>query len=195
MALFLTERLLCRHLGEGDVDELDVVWGNPATMPFIGKGAPLSRAEAAEWVEGCLRRYASHGFGTSAVLERATGRLIGTCGVVQPHPSGPYELLVIIAHGAWGKGYGTEISRGMLGYVFANFPAVVDVETKADIADFRGINLAQKLATRFSRLYFARRRTYCVYSVERSELLGRAMPRAGGHFTKPRNWISWSMRT
>lgn len=112
--LFMTERLGCRHLQKADAEELRRIGGSPASMRFIGQGVALTDAEIREWLAGCLERYASHGFGTSAVTRQSDDRLVGTCGVVQPLEHGPFQLLVILAQDAWNHGYGTEIARGML---------------------------------------------------------------------------------
>jgi [ribosomal protein S5]-alanine N-acetyltransferase len=103
-----TERLDLRPLEPGDVDALYVVVGDPISMRFYPQ--PFNRARTTVWIEWALARYERDGFGLLAVVERATGELIGDCGpMVQPvNGSDHVELGWHIRRDRHGLGYATE---------------------------------------------------------------------------------------
>lgn len=116
--MFETSRLLARHFEADDLDDFAALCADPEVMRFVGDGSPLMRSEVAHWIEVCQDKYANRGYGTSAIIERATGVFIGYCGVVRPPDQDFDELIYVFHRKSWGKGYATEIGREMLAHVF-----------------------------------------------------------------------------
>ena len=80
MALILeTPRLALREFGLGDYDDLCLMLRDAETM-YAYEHA-FSEAEARAWLQKQLDRYAADGFGLWAVILKATGALIGQCGL------------------------------------------------------------------------------------------------------------------
>ena len=73
-----TERLLLRPLVPDDLDAFLPVVSDPWSMRFYPN--PFDREKAHEWIKRVAERYERDGFGLLAVVERATGELIGDCG-------------------------------------------------------------------------------------------------------------------
>jgi RimJ/RimL family protein N-acetyltransferase len=120
--MFTTERLLVRHFTPDDLDDFAALCADPLAMRYMGDGETLPRSEVERWIGICQQKYATRGYGTSAVFERASSRFIGYCGVVRA-PDRDFDEIVYAYHVAfWGKGYATEAGRAMLAYVFARSP-------------------------------------------------------------------------
>lgn len=118
--MFATERLLVRHFQPGDLDNFAALCADPQVMRFVGDGTTLPRSGVEQWIDICQTKYATRGYGTSAVFEKATGVFIGYCGVVRALGNDFDELIYVYHVAAWGKGYATEAGRAMLAYVFAH---------------------------------------------------------------------------
>lgn len=117
--IFETERLLVRHFGPDDLDNFAELCADPEVLRYVGDGTTLSREEVAHWIEVCKDKYATRGYGTSAVFDK-TGAFVGYCGVVRAPGNDFDELIYVFHRSAWGRGYATEVGRAMLGYVLAH---------------------------------------------------------------------------
>jgi RimJ/RimL family protein N-acetyltransferase len=103
-----TERLSLRPMTTEDVDALVPVLGDAQAMRFYPR--PFDRAMVEGWVARTLERYADDGFGLLALVERATGEVIGDCGpTLQDVDGSPFvELGWHVRADRQGRGYATE---------------------------------------------------------------------------------------
>lgn len=117
MTELLTERLLLRAFVPDDFEAHAAICADPDVMRYIRAGA-LTRAES--WWQ--LARYMGHwqlrGYGLFAVVERATDRLVGHLGYIDPEGGAGFELGWALAREAWGKGYALEGTRAALRHAF-----------------------------------------------------------------------------
>ena len=81
MHILETERLLLREFVPDDVDALAAVLSDPETMRYYP--AALDRAGVAAWIERNRRRYADAGHGLWAMVLKASGEVIGDCGLAR----------------------------------------------------------------------------------------------------------------
>lgn len=116
--MFETDRLRARQFIPADLDDFAALCADSEVMRFVGAGTTLEPAEVAHWIDVCQEKYATRGYGTSAIFERATGAFAGYCGVVRAPDQDFDELIYVFHQKFWGKGYATEIGREMLAYVF-----------------------------------------------------------------------------
>lgn len=149
--MFETERLAVRHFQPDDLDPFAALCADPRVMRFMGDGETLPRETVAYWIEVCQQKYATRGYGTSAVFEKDGGQFVGYCGVVRAPENDFDELIYAFVVDAWGKGYATEVGRPMLDYVFAHSTleriyATIHPENTASA------HVAEKLGFRFERL-------------------------------------------
>ncbi len=116
--LFETERLYVRHFEPSDLDDFAALCADTRAMKFVEDGTTLPRHQVERWIDVCQQKYATRGYGTSAVFEKSFNRFLGCCGVVRA-PDHDFDELIYVYHvEAWGQGYATEAARGMLKYVF-----------------------------------------------------------------------------
>lgn len=104
-----------------DVPAAHLVYSDPVVMRYVGHGAVRSVAGT----ESMLRQYMSHqrahGFGFWAVIDNATGALIGDAGLART-VDGEVEMGYTLGQAWWGRGIATqaaglcvETARGPLG--------------------------------------------------------------------------------
>lgn len=114
--LFETERLCVRRITAEDLDAMAAVYGDAEAMRWVGEGEPLSRDGCAAWLGVTFGNYETRGYGMSAVELRETGRVIGFCGLVHPGGQPEAEIKYAFLRESWGRGFATEVVRGMLDY-------------------------------------------------------------------------------
>ena len=114
----VTARLVLRPVECGDLEPLKAIWGDPDVMAHMGRGT-RDAAESLMRLQELIDHQRRHGFGKWAAIERATGDLIGYCGI-ELYEKGPdVELGFCLARSAWGRGYATEAARAWLEHAFA----------------------------------------------------------------------------
>jgi ribosomal-protein-alanine N-acetyltransferase len=115
-----TERLILREFRADDARDLLAVFSDDYARRFYPD--MITEAAAADWIGRNLERYAGHGFGLWAVIERGTGRLIGDCGPTWQNVGGPtiLEIGYHIAPDRRGHGFALEAARACLATAFAS---------------------------------------------------------------------------
>lgn len=119
-----TERLRLRELVPADYDDLCLMLRDAETM-YAYEHA-FSEAEVREWLQKQLDRYAEYGFGLWAVILKATGELIGQCGLTMQDCGGFGQVLevgYIFNRAHWHRGYATEAARACRDYAFEKLGA------------------------------------------------------------------------
>jgi RimJ/RimL family protein N-acetyltransferase len=119
-----TERLALRRFTADDADLLIELDGDPAVMRYLTGGEPTAPEVVRErHLPGIIAGYQKWGgdLGLFAAYEKDGGAFIGWF-CLRPEPDGPLdevELGYRLRQAAWGKGYATECSRGLLRKAFA----------------------------------------------------------------------------
>ena len=110
-----TDRLLLRPIEKDDIARFVAIYADPEVMRHIGSGGPATPEETTELIGRRMAEYASRGYGILAVVEKASGELIGRCGLLHWQIEGTDELEVgyILARSAWGRGYATEAASAV----------------------------------------------------------------------------------
>ena len=113
-----TARLTLRPLRGGDFDELCSLLGDGDALALWGE--PLDRKGTRRWIARNRARYARDGFGRCAVVLRATGELVGDCGLSRTTVEGTPEVELgwIVASAYRGKGVATEAAEAWRDYAF-----------------------------------------------------------------------------
>jgi RimJ/RimL family protein N-acetyltransferase len=79
-----TERLVLRPFVRSDLADLAALHAEPSFWWYPLRG-PMSDEDTAGFLDRVIGRYESDGFGVEALVERASGKLIGWAGLAVPH--------------------------------------------------------------------------------------------------------------
>jgi ribosomal-protein-alanine N-acetyltransferase len=114
--IYQTERLLVRHITDGDVDAMYAVYGDAKAMQWVDDGRPIDREGCLRWIEVTKENYATRGYGMSALVLKEAGSVVGFCGIVHPGDQPEPEIKYALLRAFWGRGLATEAVDGMLAY-------------------------------------------------------------------------------
>jgi RimJ/RimL family protein N-acetyltransferase len=148
--IFQTERLIFRYLVPADLDSLYALYSDPEVRRYFPEGT-LTYEETREELEWFLNGHPRHPeLGLWATVEKATGRMIGRCGLLPWTIDGQVEVEVayLLARDAWGRGLGTEAARGVMEYGMKTLGlkrlvCLIDRDNRASI------RVAEKIGMRF----------------------------------------------
>lgn len=117
-----TERLFLREMDQEDFDSLFRVLGDPAAMRYYPYA--FDEARVRKWIETNLERYRVYGFGLWAVCLKATGELIGDCGLTMQHINGTIlpEIGYHIRADQQRRGYAKEAASAVRDWAFIHTP-------------------------------------------------------------------------
>ncbi|WP_027005849.1 GNAT family N-acetyltransferase [Conexibacter woesei] len=114
-----TERLRLRPIAPADVEPLQAIYAHPDVERWIG---PELAADLDRSVQEQIALQAARGFSMFAIEDRATGVLLGDCGLQPLEMKGPeIEIGWDLAPHAWGRGYATEAARAVLARAFGEW--------------------------------------------------------------------------
>ncbi len=144
MAIIETARLLLREMTRGDYPALCKILQDDDAM-YAYEGA-FSDAEAQAWLDKQLGSYEALGFGLWAVVLKATGEMIGQCGLTMQayRDERVLEVGYLFQKAFWGSGYATEAAKACKEYAFTKLNAK---EVFAIIRDtnFASQNVAKRI--------------------------------------------------
>ncbi len=142
-----TERLRLRPLRASDLDAILAIYHEPRAEKWIGAH---SRAEVAAELDFYARHEANHGWAPLAVEERASGTLIGDCGLVPLELRGPeIELMYDLHPDHWGRGLASEAVAAVMadGFSVTGAETIIAVVRPDNLASIRVLEKADFRAT------------------------------------------------
>ncbi len=112
-----TPRLLLRSMRAADTDALLRIFGDPKVMASFGV-EPFDRDQMAAWVGRNLAHQAEHGYGLFSVILKATGELIGDCGLelMEMDGAATAELGYDFRSDCWNQGFASEAACAVRDY-------------------------------------------------------------------------------
>jgi RimJ/RimL family protein N-acetyltransferase len=162
-----TERLRLRGFQPSDHQPLAAIQADPEVLRYIADGQPLT--PAASWRSLALHvgHWYLRGYGNWAVVERATGRMIGRVGLWNPEGWPGLEVGWLLARDQWGKGYATEAARAAVHHAFTTLDAdhVISVIRQDNVASIR---VAEKIGETYERTAQVNGREACIYGLARA---------------------------
>jgi RimJ/RimL family protein N-acetyltransferase len=109
-----TQRLVLRPFTLDDVDAHGRIFSDPLVTRFLPRGpyaADQARDVALRTVSYFIEHWKQHGFGVWAVIDRASGALIGQCGLNTLEEAPEVEVLYLLDRLYWGRGLATEAAQ------------------------------------------------------------------------------------
>lgn len=141
-AVLKTPRLILRQITEADLDPHMALLNTPAVMEHLGGVQP--RAVIAAKHAASRASFAAEGFGFMMMEERATGEIVGHCGLrrivhaLAPNP-GDFEIGWLVREDRWRLGLAYEAMRAVVDWGFAviGAPYIVAVTSAANAGSWR----------------------------------------------------------
>ena len=165
-----TERLRLRGFRPEDLDALCQVFGDPEVMKYISGGKPRTREATEEGLLRSIEGWGKRGFGLWAVEEKATGRVVGYCGLIHLDDTPEIEVAYGLAKAAWGRGFAVEAARAALEFGFGelNLERIVAVVNPENLASRRVLEKLDMKYTQNVRHYGADLMYYEIMSPQRA---------------------------
>ncbi len=116
-----TDRLVLRPFVPEDLDELAPIHAEESFWWYPLRAA-MTKEETSRFLERTVARYESDGYGIEALIDRATGAMIGWAGLAVPHflpeilPA--VEVGWRLSRAQWGKGLATEAGAAAVDFGF-----------------------------------------------------------------------------
>ncbi len=163
-----TERLKMRPLVESDVDDIFAMRSDEEIMRFIRE--PQARDESFDWIKLVSARWHKDKLGFCAVIEKATDRFLGWCGIWRLKETGEIEIGYAIDKAHWGKGFATEAAAGFMRYAFdeLNAERLVAVARPENTASRR---VMEKLGMRFVKIATFYEQSLVQFAISKDEFL------------------------
>ncbi|QFU86525.1 GNAT family N-acetyltransferase [Amycolatopsis sp. YIM 10] len=117
-----TERLILRPLRQDDRAAVVRIQSDPETNRY--NADPPDADQAGKQFEYWLSHWAEHGYGYFAVVEAATGEVVGVGGVQskEMHDEKLLNLYYRFRASSWGKGYATEMAEAAVEWAEREVP-------------------------------------------------------------------------
>jgi RimJ/RimL family protein N-acetyltransferase len=165
MATLEMTRLRLRPMRAEDAGPLLAIFSDPRVMAAFG-GELFDQAQMDHWVARNLAHQAEHGYGLYAVILKASGKLIGDCGLERVRvrvADGPAaELGYDFRSDHWNQGYATEAASAVRDYALSvlrgsvpRLVSLIRVGNRASqrVAEKLGMRLLATI-TRYDREYW-----------------------------------------
>ncbi|MBO6767192.1 MAG: GNAT family N-acetyltransferase [Erythrobacter sp.] len=137
-----TDRLILRTIEERDAALQDRLLNTPAVMARLGGVKELHEIEAKHAKSMAL--YAREGFSFLFMIEKATGEMVGHCGIKRvDNPLAPnvgdHEVGWLVREDRWRRGYAEEAMRAVLDWAFTRVgaPHVVALTSEANAGSWK----------------------------------------------------------
>ncbi len=92
------------------------VYSDPIAARWVDDRLPIKREECRQWIAHTVRNYQTRGYGMSAVVDQATGAVIGFVGLVHPGGQEEAEVKYSFLRSYWGRGIASEAVQGIMNY-------------------------------------------------------------------------------
>lgn len=170
MTVIETPRTGLRPFVPEDIPAYAAIRAKPEVVHFISGGARTAEqaaAVAARVVPAFIQHWREHGYGPWAMIEKASGQLMGHMGLQFVPELGAVEILYMLDTPFWGQGYATEGALASRNHAFnalglAVVVAIAAIENKASQRVMRKIGLT------FQTLPPYRDMTVALYARERA---------------------------
>jgi [ribosomal protein S5]-alanine N-acetyltransferase len=148
---FQTERLILRRAQAADAIPLAEIWADREVTRFMG--GPRDFEKVRLLIEDEVRAGAvGHPTGRWAVVEKASGHVVGDCGLIEKDVDGrqEIELVYVFASHCWGRGYATEAASALRDYALHQL-GLRRIIALIDPKNHASVRVAEKVGIAFER--------------------------------------------
>lgn len=189
-----TDRLLLRMFSEDDLDNLARIYADPDVMRYLS-GHPLTREEAAGWLNYFLKGWEEYGFGWWALILKENNQLIGHCGLQFIHVTPEVEVTYGLAKEYWRKGLASEAARVCLRYGFEELK-LDRIYALADPGNTGSHRVMERVGMKYDKTEYYKDEFYegdlIYYAISRGDYRGNGSPYRLGRDAADDSRISFS---
>ena len=122
-----TAHLVLRPWDSADADRLFEIVQEPGIFQYFPRTDAPPRLWADKYIAHHLKHWEERGCGHWAVVEAASGKLVGWNGLEYLKELDEVEVAYLLSHEVWGRGYATEAARAAVCYGFETLelPAII----------------------------------------------------------------------
>ncbi len=118
-----TERLILREFLPTDDEDMFEMDSNPEVHRYLGNNPVTDIEQVRGYIANIRQQYIDHGIGRWAVMEKASGKVIGWAGLkfiteVENNHTHFHDVGYRLNQKYWGKGYATESAKAAIKYGF-----------------------------------------------------------------------------
>jgi RimJ/RimL family protein N-acetyltransferase len=113
-----TERLTLRPFRENDLTRFFELLQDPDVVRFVGDRQSPTLQETWRAIAGWIGHWALRDYGQWAIEERASGRIIGRAGIINPAEWPGPEVGYLLGRAWWGRGFATEAAGAAMDWGF-----------------------------------------------------------------------------
>lgn len=166
-----TKHLILRNFTLDDTQDLYEVMCDKAVMRFSVSGTRTFE-QTQTYIKGLLEHYAKHGFGKLAIVYKASGKVIGVCGLQKTSIDNTdiIELGYRLARRYWNQGLMSEATQAVKEYAFEqlNLPEIVSCIEQENQASIR---VAEKNGLIYWKNSEFLGKKCCVYRITKTEYI------------------------
>lgn len=139
--IFETERLYARKLKESDEVLFFKLMSNPNVMNPIPQ-SPFNREESTTELHRLISLEKSTETKIWCLCEKGNDEFIGFCGLLK-NDENEDEIAYRIIENFWGKGYGTEIAKGLIDFCFSTMESET-ITADVSIENIKSVKILNK---------------------------------------------------
>ena len=115
-----SEQLTYRKPSRDDMDFLSYYHADPVLTRFLPRGRPYQKEEVEEYLNGRLKHWDRHQFGTFIIHRKVDREPVGYVGLEYVSDTEFVDIRYGLTQNAWGKGLALESAKWCLDYGFEN---------------------------------------------------------------------------
>ncbi len=143
------DRLILRRIARTDAADMYAYARDARVTRYLTWDPHPSLSYTEEYLAYLETRTAIGDFFDWAVIERATGRMVGTCGFTRfRYEDDCGEIGYVLSPDVWGKGYAVEALRALLDLGFGTL-GLARIEARIIEGNAQSFRVAEKLGMRF----------------------------------------------